>query len=111
MSKAKMRASANVVDVNLIDHPKQLTSVAVEAFRAVNGVKKDAYGPVTESFNNIATIATIGCRKEITQEDIAKILLAVKYVRESYGHSRDNLVDLCGYSDLLQQLYDANLDE
>ena len=86
---------------------KKIDSVAIDAHTAIHGEKRKAYGPVNESFHKIATIASIGCNKEITDEDVCRILLAVKYVRESYNHQRDNLVDICGYADLLQQLFES----
>lgn len=85
---------------------KQTKGVAQEAHDAIHGSKRAAYGPVDQSFNRIATIASIGCNKVITAEDIAMIMIALKYCREAHKHSRDNLVDICGYADLKQQLLD-----
>lgn len=86
---------------------KQPLSVALQAHKAIHGIKKEAYGPVNESFHMIAKVASIGCNKDISSEDIAMIMLAIKYVREAHKHNRDNLVDFCGYADLLQQLYES----
>lgn len=84
-------------------------SVAAAAFYAIHGEKREAYGPVTESFENIATVASIGTGKEITVTDVAMIMIALKYCREANKHDRDNLLDLCGYADLKQQLHEAQL--
>lgn len=86
---------------------KKLSSAALEAHTLIHGVKKDSYGPVEESYVDVATIATIVCKKAITPDDVCKVMLAVKLVREGHRHSRDNLVDFCGYAAMLQQLHDA----
>jgi hypothetical protein len=64
------------------------------------------YGTPLESFGKIALVASIICDKEITLQDVAKIQIAQKLVRESYAHKRDNLVDLCGYASILNDLED-----
>ena len=39
-------------------------------------------------------------------KDCAVVMMAVKLVRESYKHKRDNLVDLCGYANILNEIED-----
>ena len=68
------------------------------------------YGTPAESFQRIATIASILCNKELTAEDIAKVQMSQKLVRESYAHKEDNLVDLCGYTAILNDLHNSNAD-
>lgn len=34
----------------------------------------------------------------ITAEDVPNIMIAVKLARESYKHTDDNLIDICGYA-------------
>ena len=55
--------------------------------------------------NNIALEAY--AFKELTDIDCAKVLIAVKLVRESYKHKEDNLIDACGYLKLLNDLYEC----
>jgi len=84
--------------------------VAEEAHDIVHGDRRKSYGPVEESFDNIATLIRFMLPAkcpELNGKDVAIIMLCVKLVRERQAHTRDNLVDLCGYADLLQQLYDA----
>lgn len=84
-------------------------SVALEAHAAIHGVKRKAYGPVEQSFDEIAALLNIVLPgKSLVGKDIAKIMLCLKLYRESVAHSRDNCLDLCGYADLLQQLHDAD---
>lgn len=66
------------------------------------------YGEFKESFSKIAQIASILCGKEISSLDVAKIQIAHKLVRESNSHKEDNLVDLCGYTAILNDLHDEN---
>lgn len=86
-------------------------SVAIDAYNAIHGVKRAAYGPVEDSFQKAAIIASIGTSKDISPTDIAMIMIAVKYVRESAKHDRDNMLDICGYADLNQQLWDLGLGD
>lgn len=82
-------------------------SVAKEAHEIIHGERRSAYGPVEESFQRIADLANIMLPgKVFTPQDVAIFLLCLKLARERAKHGRDNLVDLCGYADLLQQLYD-----
>lgn len=82
----------------------QKESVTQEAHRLINGQKRAAYGPVYTSFSNIAKVASIAIRKDLTPKDIALIMVSMKLCRESNAHNRDNLVDICGYADLAMQL-------
>lgn len=62
------------------------------------------YGRLDESFEEIARIASITTKKHLTKEDIVKVQQAIKLVRESNGHKRDNLVDLVGYTYILDEM-------
>jgi len=82
-------------------------TILQDAQELVDGKRKTDYGDPRESFEKIATVATIimdkhcpKCKKEITLTviDVCRILKAVKLIREAYRHKRDNLVDECGYA-------------
>ena len=79
-------------------------SILSEAEEIVNGSRHSDYGDARESFSRVATIASVMTGKELTPEDCCAVLMAVKLVRESFAHKRDNLVDLCGYAELMDQL-------
>jgi hypothetical protein len=83
-------------------------SVALDAAKAIHGEKRQAYGPVYESFQRVADLANIMLAPEhkFYADDAARFMLCVKLAREQFSHSRDNLVDICGYADLLQQLHE-----
>ena len=79
-------------------------SILSEAEEIVNGSRHSDYGDAKESFSRIATIASVMTGKELAPEDCCAVLMAVKLVRESFAHKRDNLVDLCGYAELMNRL-------
>ena len=79
-------------------------SILSEAEEIVNGSRQSDYGDARESFSRVATIASVMTGKELAPEDCCAVLMAVKLVRESFAHRRDNLVDLCGYAELLNRL-------
>jgi len=68
------------------------------------GERQKLYGSFEESFSKAATIASIFCNKKLSKEDIVKVQIAVKIARESKLHKRDNLVDLVGYTVILDDL-------
>ena len=86
-------------------------NIAHEAVKILSGDRNVDYGSYIESFNKISTVASILAGKTITEEDCAKVLMAVKLVRESYKHKRDNLVDLVAYSVILNDLEDERTNE
>ena len=79
-------------------------SILSEAEEIVNGSRHSDYGDAKESFSRIATIASVMTGKELAPEDSCAVMMAVKLVRESFAHKRDNLVDLCGYAELMNRL-------
>lgn len=99
------------------DLRKNLTATAdpetieEEARRIVGGDRRESYGPVRDSFESIASIWTgiIGC--VVTAENVALCMIGLKIARESNAHKRDNLVDLLGYTFLLEALQDAPAEE
>ena len=86
------------------DAEENNTSILSEAEEIVNGSRHSDYGDAKESFSRIATIASVMTGKELAPEDCCAVLMAVKLVRESFKHKRDNLVDLCGYTELMNRL-------
>ena len=79
-------------------------SILSEAEEIVNGSRHSDYGDARESFGRVATIASVMTGKELSPEDCCSVMMAVKLVRESFKHKRDNLVDLCGYAHIMNEL-------
>jgi hypothetical protein len=87
---------------------KTSKSVSLDAHALVHGVRRKEYGPVRDSFQWVADLANVVLPgKDLSPEDIALLMICVKLARERHSHKRDNLVDLCGYADLLQQLHEG----
>ena len=93
-----------VIFVKYEDAEENNTSILSEAEEIVNGSRHSDYGDAEESFSRIATIASVMTGKELSPEDCCAVLMAVKLVRESFAHKRDNLVDLCGYAHIMNEL-------
>ena len=82
--------------------------IFAEADSLVKGDRRQAYGSVAESFLNIAAIWSVVLKRTITAQEVAKCMIGMKLVREANKHGKDNLVDLCGYSKLLQELEEGD---
>lgn len=97
------------IDVNKLDFEelevRMLGSTCLEAEKLVNGSRAEQYGDQDKNFKDIAKMASMLTGKDLDKFDIVKIMLAVKLMRESFKHKDDNLVDLCGYADILNYLY------
>lgn len=83
-------------------------SILDEAKSIVEGSRQSDYGDPVESFNRIAKTASMMTGKDLTPKDCCAVLMAVKLVRESFRHKRDNLVDLCGYAEIMNRINDSN---
>jgi len=59
--------------------------------------KTRQYGPFGEGMERMAKIASVMINKELTAEDMFKILIALKLSRESFHHKEDNLLDCIAY--------------
>ena len=79
-------------------------SILSDAEEIVNGSRHSDYGDARESFGRVATIASVMTGKELSPEDCCSVMMAVKLVRERFKHKRDNIVDLCGYAELMNRL-------
>lgn len=81
-------------------------SIAQEAEKIISGARREAYGPVTESFEVVARLwAPILGAGEVTPQQVAACMTALKMARQLTGaHQRDNFVDMVGYSLLWAQI-------
>ena len=79
-------------------------NILKEAMSITQNARKVDYGDAKQSFEKIANLASILCGKNLNKYDIINVQIAVKLIRESYKHKRDNLVDVCGYTRLLSIL-------
>lgn len=71
------------------------------------GDQATTYGSFNECNRRVAALASILCNKEITEEDMFKILMALKLGRESHMHREDNLLDLVAYTAALNNWHNG----
>lgn len=82
-----------------------MSSIIDEAKEIRAGSRQSDYGDCVANMQRISTIATlINNGKEITPKECAIVQIAVKLSREAFKHKRDNLVDLIGYADILNEV-------
>ena len=75
-----------------------------EAIQIRGGERNADYGDAVENFRRIAEIANALTGLSLTPVQCCKVLMAVKLSRERHNPKRDNRVDLCGYTDILDLL-------
>lgn len=84
-----------------------MKTILEEANEIVAGSRQQDYGDAVESFKKIAQIASVTTGKDLTASDCCKVLMALKDVRQSNKHKRDNLVDACGYREILYRIEES----
>ena len=90
---------------------KETKSILEEALEIVNGSRNVDYGDPVISFIKIGKIATLISGEPMTPIMCCAALMAVKIERESYKHKRDNLVDLCGYTEIMNRIIESETKE
>lgn len=74
-----------------------MSKIVKEALKVVGGDRKEAYGPVEESFRRIAMVWSSLLKRTVTPHEVALMMIGLKLCRETNKHSDDNLVDIVGY--------------
>ena len=73
-------------------------TLAADAVQAVTGPRQRDYAHPKVNFQRIANLWSIVLDVDITPEQVALCMIQVKIAREMNRHTRDNVVDLIGYS-------------
>ena len=81
-----------------------IQSILAEASAIITGPRRESYGDVRQSFLDIATLWSVILRHKVTSQDVARCMIAFKLLRETNKPARDNRVDICGYTALLDKL-------
>ena len=82
-------------------------NILEESNEIVNGERAESYGCAVEGFRRAGEIFA-----QITNDDdsnsiqVVKALISTKLSREAHKHGRDNLVDLCGYAEILNKIHE-----
>ena len=82
-------------------------NILEKANSLVNGERQTDYDDPVKNFKLIARIASLCSGKELTPTDCCNVMIAVKLAREQFKHKTDNLVDACGYIEILNRINDA----
>lgn len=73
-------------------------TLATDAVHVVNGPRQRDYAHPKVNFQRIADLWSPIFGIEVTPEQVALAMIQVKVAREINRHTRDNLVDLIGYT-------------
>ena len=96
-----------VIFVKYEDLEENNTSILSEAEEIVNGSRHSDYGDAANNFHRIANIVnSMYPQLGINAQQCCAVLMAVKLIREGFRHKRDNLVDLCGYAHIMNEIND-----
>jgi hypothetical protein len=71
---------------------------------AINGSRRNAYGPYSVEAEKIATGWSEILGFEVPARKVPLCMIWMKLIRESNKHGLDNLVDTAGYAALTRQL-------
>ena len=81
-------------------------TITKEAEKIVAGARQGDYGTPERSLEDIAKIWSVIFKKEITKEQVALCMVGLKVARECANHKTDNLVDIIGYTIILDEFYE-----
>jgi hypothetical protein len=73
-------------------------TIATDAIQVVNGPRQRDYAHPRVNFQRIADLWSPVLGITVTPEQVALCMIQVKVAREINRHTRDNLVDLIGYT-------------
>lgn len=79
-------------------------SLLMQAERVVNGDRNEQYGDPNIAFQEYADILSTTFDIHLTPEQICKVQMAIKLGRLKYKFKEDSLLDLMGYSEILNRL-------
>lgn len=81
-------------------------SVMQEAQRIIHGDRNESYGPYERESERIAKGWSLLLGHEVDPKKVPLMMIWLKVSREIHSHKRDNLVDICGYAGLLDELFE-----
>ncbi len=82
------------------------TKVLTQADKLVNGARAAEYGDAKQNFEDIAKLWSVLLETEVTAQQVALCMIAVKSARLMKSASHDSWVDICGYGALGGELHE-----
>lgn len=79
-------------------------SILLDADKLVCGERQEQYADPVVNFTLISKLSTLMTGKPLTARDCCLVMMAVKLSREAYKHKTDNLIDLAGYTEILERI-------
>ena len=79
-------------------------SLLLQADKVVNGDRNEQYGDAKQAFNEYSEILKTTFNISLSPEEICKVMMAIKLGRLKYKFKEDSLLDLMGYSEILNIL-------
>src|SRR5690606_42055833 len=87
-------------------------SIIEEAQRLIHGPRNKNYGHPRENFAEIAALFSGYLGKEITDIDVANLMILVKIARvKGTGYHRDSFTDIAGYAACVGRIYEEDAEE
>ena len=87
-------------------------SILEEAQRLIHGPRNKNYGHPRENFAEIAALFSGYLGKEITDIDVANLMILVKIARvKGTGYHRDSFTDIAGYAGCVGRIYEEDAEE
>lgn len=79
-------------------------SILQEAINIVHGDRAKTYGDINQSFKRIAGFWSAYLNIDVTDLDVAKMMILLKVSRAKNNDYRDNYIDIAGYVECASQL-------
>ncbi|AJD82473.1 hypothetical protein SHEEN_55 [Mycobacterium phage Sheen] len=84
-------------------------SILQEAQRLIHGERIKNYGHPRENFKDIALLFSGYLEKEITDIDVANLMILMKVARvKGTGYHRDSFTDIAGYAGCVERIYEED---
>lgn len=86
-------------------------SILQEAQRLIHGERNKNYGHPRENFKDIAALFSGYLGQEISDIDVANLMILVKVARvKGAGYHRDSFTDIAGYAGCVERIYEEPVD-
>lgn len=80
-------------------------SILTRAEELIHGERVKLYGKASDSFAEIALMASVATGKGLNAEDISKIMVCAKLIRDKYSPENiDHITDAAGYLGIIEDI-------